>query len=57
MDDRVTNSDLHHPGKPEAKRRRWRGRLALGTLVLVIIVGYSLMIWALDYWKTGSGPN
>jgi hypothetical protein len=54
MDDSVKdrpidqNDDKSNQSK---KRRGWRTRIALGSLILIIVIGYGLIFSAIDFWN------
>ena len=50
MDDPVRAEHIDPDGDSGNKRRSWRGRFALGLLVLIIVLGYVLMFLAFDFW-------
>lgn len=53
MDDPVRGEHIDQVGDSGKKRRGWRGRFALGILALIIVLGYVLMIFAIDFWYRG----
>lgn len=53
MDDPVRGEHIDQVGGSGNKRRSWRGRFALGILVMMIVLGYVLMFLVFDFWYRG----
>ena len=50
MDDPVSGEHIEQAANANDKDRRWRSRLVIALLVLVIFAGYMAMFLAFDFW-------